>query len=192
MKKSWEGNKNGAYDRWKTKTARLDKKLSIAELSRLSDVSTGLISQIERDLVVPSVTSLWRLAKALDTNINYFFYEEPHEEQLIIRKGSHRTIVTHHDSSFYKLLHTNRDDRALDMMVITLKAGYTYDKKPLCHEGEECGYVLKGSLTVYLNGKDYVLHEGDSIYFNSTLPHKYINNGDEDCISIWAMTPKFF
>ena len=134
----------------KLKQLRLDKKLSIAELSRLSDVSTGLISQIERDLVVPSVTS------------------------------------------FYKLLHTNRDDRALDMMVITLKAGYTYDKKPLCHEGEECGYVLKGSLTVYLNGKDYVLHEGDSIYFNSTLPHKYINNGDEDCISIWAMTPKFF
>ena len=127
----------------KLKQLRLDKKLSIAELSRLSDVSTGLISQIERDLVVPSVTSLWRLAKALDTNINYFFYEEPHEEQLIIRKGSHRTIVTHHDSSFYKLLHTNRDDRALDMMVITLKAGYTYDKKPLCHEGEECGYVLK-------------------------------------------------
>mgnify|MGYP000249558242 CR=1 FL=1 len=57
----------------KLKQLRLDKKLSIAELSRLSDVSTGLISQIERDLVVPSVTSLWRLAKALDTNINYFF-----------------------------------------------------------------------------------------------------------------------
>ena len=55
----------------KLKQLRLDKKLSIAELSRLSDVSTGLISQIERDLVVPSVTSLWRLAKALDTNINY-------------------------------------------------------------------------------------------------------------------------
>lgn len=71
----------------KLKQLRLDKKLSIAELSRLSDVSTGLISQIERDLVVPSVTSLWRLAKVLDTNINYFFYEEPHEEQLIIPQG---------------------------------------------------------------------------------------------------------
>ena len=65
----------------KLKQLRTEKKLSIAELSRLSDVSTGLISQIERDLVVPSVTSLWRLAQALDTNINYFFHEEPQEDQ---------------------------------------------------------------------------------------------------------------
>lgn len=176
----------------KLKQRRAEKKLSIAELSRLSDVSTGLISQIERDLVVPSVTTLWRLAQALDTNINYFFHEEPAEDQFIIRKGEHQTIVTHHNSSYYKLLHTNRDDRALDMMVITLKSGHTYDKKALCHKGEECGYVLKGTLTVLLNGKDYILEEGDSIYFNSTLPHKYINNGEEDCVSIWAMTPKFF
>lgn len=176
----------------KLKQLRAEKKLSIAELSRLSDVSTGLISQIERDLVVPSVTSLWRLAQALDTNINYFFHEEPREEQMIIRKGEHRTIVMHNESSHYKLLHPNKDDRMLDMMVITLKSGYTYDKKSIGHEGEECGYVMKGQLTVHLNGKDYVLEEGDSIYFDSSLPHKYINNGKEDCISIWAMTPKFF
>ena len=132
----------------KLKQLRTEKKLSIAELSKLSDVSTGLISQIERDLVVPSVTSLWRLAQALDTNINYFFHEEPHEEQMIIRNGDHRTIVMHNDSSYYKLLHPNKDNRMLDMMVITLKSGYTYDKKPIGHDGEECGYVLKGTLTV--------------------------------------------
>ena len=49
----------------KLKQLRTEKKLSIAELSRLSDVSTGLISQIERDIVVPSVTSLWRLAEGV-------------------------------------------------------------------------------------------------------------------------------
>ena len=52
--------------------------------------------------------------------------------------------------------------------------------------------MLKGELVVLLGGKEYVLEEGDSIYFNSTVPHKYINRGDEDCISIWAMTPAFF
>ena len=52
---------------------RNQKKMSIAELAKRSEVSTGLISQIERDIVIPSVVSLWRLAQALDTNINYFF-----------------------------------------------------------------------------------------------------------------------
>lgn len=51
---------------------RKNKNISIAELSKLSDVSTGLISQIEREMVIPSVVSIWRLAQALDTNINYF------------------------------------------------------------------------------------------------------------------------
>lgn len=177
----------------KLKQLRTERKLSIAKLSSMSDVSTGLISQIERDLVVPSVTSLWRLSKALDVNIGYFFdEEEPPENQMIIRKGAHQTIVMHHNSSYYTLLHSNRPDRLLDMTIVTLKSGYTYDKKTLVHDGQECGYVLEGTLTVFLNGKDYVLNQGDSIYFDSTLPHKYINNGKEDCVSIWAMTPKFF
>ena len=177
----------------KLKQLRTEKKLSIAELSRLSDVSTGLISQIERDLVVPSVTSLWRLAKALDTNINYFFYEETTEDQIIVRKGSHRTIVTHNESSYYKMLHPTTANRMLDFTEITLRAGCSYESNPLVqHEGEECGYVLKGEMTIHLGSKQYVLQEGDSIYFDCKTPHKYVNNGKEDCVSVWAMTPKFF
>ena len=63
----------------------------IAELSKLSDVSTGLISQIEREMVIPSVVSIWRLAQALDTNINYFFDEDDVDDKVIIRKNDHRT-----------------------------------------------------------------------------------------------------
>ncbi|AMJ40183.1 MULTISPECIES: cupin domain-containing protein [Anaerotignum] len=174
------------------KELRNKKKLSIAELSKISEVSTGLISQIERDLVVPSVVSLWRLASALDTNINYFFEDKEKEDGILIRRGDHKIIVTHHNNSFYKLLSPTRAGHLLDMTEVRLEKGCTYEKETLCHEGEECGYVLKGTLTVHLNGNEYVLYEGDSIYFSSSLPHKYINNTDEECISIWAMTPPFF
>jgi len=57
----------------KVKQLRKLKGLSILQLSEISGVSTGLISQIERDLVVPTVVSIWRIAKALDTNIGFFF-----------------------------------------------------------------------------------------------------------------------
>ena len=176
----------------KLKELRTQKKMSIAELSKLSEVSTGLISQAERDIVIPSVPSLWRLAKALDTSINYFFQEESEGYQPVLRKEDQQTLVTHNESSYYRLLCPNLPDRLLDVTEVTLKSGCSYEKKALSHEGEECGYVISGTLTVYLDGKNYILHKGDSIYFNSLLPHKYLNNSDEDCISIWAMTPRFF
>ena len=52
-------------------------------------------------------------------------------------------------------------------------------------------YVLKGELVVLLGGKNMCSRKATAIYFNSTVPHKYINRGDEDCISIWAMTRHF-
>lgn len=175
------------------KILRKQKKLSIAELSKLSEVSTGLISQIERGLVVPSVVSLWRLAQALDASISHFFDEQVQKDSFITRKGGHRTIVTQNSSTFYEMLSPAKAGHLLDMTKITLTGGESYERKPLVsHEGEECGYVLKGTLTVLLEDNEYILEEGDSIYFDSTLKHKYINQTAEDCISIWAMTPQFF
>ncbi len=176
----------------KLRELRNKKHLSIAELSKMSEVSTGLISQIERGMVIPSVVSLWRLAQALETNINYFFEDSTQEEQVIIRKGSHKTIIAHANTSYYKMLSPSFPEHLLDLTEITLKSGCSYEHPPLSHEGEECGYVIKGELTVYLNGNEYVLQEGDSIYFNCSLPHKYINRSNADCVSIWAMTPSFF
>lgn len=171
---------------------RNNKKMSMAELAKRSDVSTSLISQIERDMVIPSVVTIWRLAKVLDTNINYFFDDEDNNDQVLIRNGNHKIVITHGNSCHYKLLSSGDADRMLDMVEITLKVGCAYEQNPLVHDGEECGYVLKGTLIVEVNGKQYTLNEGDSISFKSTIPHKYINNGTEDCVSIWSMTPSFF
>ncbi|MEG1918239.1 MAG: XRE family transcriptional regulator, partial [Oscillospiraceae bacterium] len=167
--------------------------LSIAELSAACGVSTGLISQIERGMVVPSVVSLYRIAQALDTNINYFFEDPKAREFGILRRGDHKMITLHHGTSQYELLSPDKMEHAIDLTRITLKGGEVYERnETVVHEGEECGYVLSGVMTVLLDGEEYVLNPGDSMYFYSTLPHKYLNNGQEDCVSIWAMTPKFF
>lgn len=165
---------------------------SISKLSELSGVSTGLISQIERDIVVPSVVSLWKLAKALDSSISYFFDDENSEEISIMRSGTHHLIITDKESTTYKLLSPNDPKRLLDLTEVTLQPGETYEYELLAHEGEECGYVLKGVLTVCIKGQNYEINQGDSIYFKCNQPHKYINYSDSECVSIWAMTPKFF
>ncbi len=176
----------------KVRTLRKLKGLSILQLSELSGVSTGLISQIERDLVVPTVISIWRIAKALDTNIGFFFEDAEKKPDVVMRAEQHKIIITNKGSSVYEMLSPDDSNHLIDFVKITLKGGQTYDKDRLFHEGEECGYVLQGTLTLYLNGHHYELNQGDSVYFDSSLPHKYMNLKKEDCVSIWAMTPLFF
>lgn len=176
----------------KVKQLRKLKGLSILQLSEVSGVSTGLISQIERDLVVPTVVSIWRIAKALDTNIGFFFENIEKKPNIVIKKGQHKLIITNNGNSTYQILSPYDTNHIIDFVKVTLKGGQTYEREELFHEGEECGYVLKGTLTLQLNGEYYEVEEGDSVYFESTIPHKYINLQKEECISIWAMTPLFF
>jgi len=185
----------------KLRELRKERKLSILKLSDISEVSTGLISQIERDKVVPSVVSMWKLAKALDVNIGSFFDESPAENNaaegdFVVRRGEHKVIIMDKGKMIYELL-TPEVEHTIDFMKIILKKGETLDRSMIknnlvTHEGEEGGYVLSGTLTVCIDGATYEINEGDSIYFSSRLPHKYLNYGDEDCVSIWAMTPLFF
>lgn len=176
----------------KIKELRKGKGWSILQLSEISKVSTGMISQVERNLVVPTVVSLWNIAQALDTNISYFFDDEKKSDRFIMRKNDHKIIIMNKGKGIYELLSPDDKDHMLDFVKITLKGGQAYDNEGLSHQGEECGYVLSGVLTVQLNGKDYELSEGDSIYFNSHVSHRYLNLGEEDCVSIWSMTPRFF
>lgn len=171
---------------------RKEKNISIARLSEESGVSTGLISQIERELVTPSVVNLWKIAKALDTNINYFFEEEENVQKTIIRAGEHKVIKAEEGRSIYELFSPADGSRQLDLIKVTLKAGEEYEKELLVHDGEECGMAIKGEVTVCIKDEEFVLHEGDSIYFKSEQPHKYVNRSDKECVSIWAMTPSFF
>ena len=82
--------------------------------------------------------------------------------------------------------------RALDMLLLTIAGGEEYSREKIGHEGEECVYVLSGELTFLIDEEELKLQPGDSIYFDSTHPHRYLNCGKEDCVSIWAITPRFF
>ena len=174
------------------KELRKSRKMSITDLAEKAEVSPGLISQIERDKVIPSVVNLYRIARVLDTDINYFFESSPGPEIQITRRGDHKNVITEQGKVTYELFTSSRLGHTLDLMRITLKGGEEYSREMITHEGEECGFVLKGNLTVLLDGKEYHLNEGDSIYYDSSIPHKYLNLGDEECISVWAMTPTFF
>lgn len=176
----------------KIKELRIKKKMSIQSLSDISGVSTGQISQIERGKVTPSVVCLWKIAEGLGVSMNYFFGDEK-KDCVVQHQGQRKKIIVNEGMNTYEILSPNGKDHLIDFVKITLKGHGTYNPmNGITHQGEEGGYVLSGSMIVHVNEEDFLLNEGDSIYFQSTLPHYYINTGDEDCVSIWAMTPLFF
>lgn len=175
----------------KLKALRKKNGHSLAKLSELSGVSTGLLSQIERGMVAPSVVTLSHIANALNVDIGYFFSAQT-AAYSVQRKGSQPIITTNNGLDKHIMLNGDWDNRPLDFLHLTLKGGEKYELDTISHRGEEFAYVLKGTLSFLIDGEQINLYAGDSISFSSTHPHLYFNDSEEDCESIWAITPKFF
>ncbi|HAQ41201.1 MAG TPA: XRE family transcriptional regulator [Clostridiales bacterium] len=171
----------------KIRKLRKLRNLSIAELSEMSGLSTGLISQIERDKVVPSVVAMLKIVNALGVTMGYFF-DDKKDAPALIRKNERRIFITNDTSRIYEFLTPNYDKK-IEFILIKLNDCTHNSEEAISHEGEECGYVIKGSMVVMIGEKRYILHEGDSIYFDSSMPHVYESYDENECISVWAMTP---
>lgn len=174
----------------KLRTIRKQRGLTMQQLAEKANVSMGQISQIERGKVIPTLVLFWKLCKVLDVSLNYFFEESQEEEDhIVIRKNKRKQI--HFANShvvYHSLLPQKRGQ--LDFLLVEIQPGEVHERElQVSHGGEECGIVQQGQLTVLLGDKRYVLEEGDSIYFQSDIPHRYINEGTEVSISIWAMSP---
>ena len=174
----------------KIRSLRLKQKISIEQLASMTGLSKGLISQIERDLTGPSVASLWKISKALNVTMNYFFDEYDDFNQ-VVRKNERKKLMMKDASRVYELLCPNLKNQ-IEMLWIEIEPGDSNLGDFISHDGEECGVVIKGSLRVLSGDKVYDLEEGDSIYLDSTTPHKYVNTGDVPSISVWAMVPPSF
>ncbi len=174
----------------KIRSLRQKQKISIEQLSVMTELSKGLISQIERDITGPSVASLWKISKALNVTMNYFFDEYDDFNQ-VVRKNERNKIMIRKASRVYELLSPDLK-KQIEMLWIEIEPNENNNDGLISHEGEECGVVIKGTLRVLSGDKVYDLNEGDSIYLDSTIPHKYLNVGTEQSVSVWSMVPPSF
>ena len=174
----------------KIRALRKEQKMSIEQLAKRVKLSSGLISQLERDLTIPSVGSLWKVAKALNVHINYFF-DEYEADNPIVRKNERKKIILPNSNITYELLSPTLNKK-MEFLMIKIEPGEENFAEQICHEGEECGYVVQGSIKIRWGSKEFILQAGDSIYFESSIPHRFINIGEITAISIWAMTPPSF
>ena len=85
----------------------------------------------------------------------------------------------------------NRDRDQIEFLYLHYPVGATAGQ-PYTHAGEECGLVLEGTFKGVFGDREVVLEAGDSVYYDSSIPHYWENAGDVDVRAIWAITPPSF
>jgi transcriptional regulator with XRE-family HTH domain len=163
--------------------------LSIQEVARRAKLSMGMISQVERALATPSLRTLRMLGIALDVPISYFF--EPHHggatSPYIVHKNDRR-LLRLTASGVVKEALTPTASGELELYELTLNPGGSSGTDFFQHTGEKAGYVLAGSLRLWLDHEAHILDAGDSFRFPSTVPHMFDNPTQTVARVIWVTT----
>ena len=174
----------------KLKSLRQEKLLTQNELADRCELSKGFISQLERDLTSPSLSTLEDILEVLGTNIKDFF-NESQQEKIVFSTEDFYEFQNEELGYDIKWIVPNAQKNRMEPILVTIEPEGRY-KLEVAHEGEEFGYVLSGAVTVHLGNKKFRAKKGESFYYKPSLDH-YIANACKTVSKIlWVATPPSF
>jgi DNA-binding XRE family transcriptional regulator len=170
--------------------------MSIREVAERVGVSTSLISQIERDKVNPSVSTLWALVTVLGLSMSELFSDEQTLRGPTAMPSSTSPVTLPGQRAVINLetgVHWERLTATSDCVVEFLTAEYPPgaascgEDSLMCHGGKEYGYVTSGRLGVQVGFDKYELGPGMAISFDASAPHRLWAIGDQPAVAIWVV-----
>jgi transcriptional regulator with XRE-family HTH domain len=175
----------------KIKTLRQRKGQALQQMAEKTNLSVPLLSQIESEVVAPPVATLLKIAKALNVNIGYFFQEEESGKRaVIVRKNERKQVFRriHEDPSrvgyYYESLAYPKADKHMEPFQVRFEVKKKEDLVFFNHKGEEFVFVLEGQLECNYEDETFLLEPGDSLYFDSSLPHAFRAVGKKSALAI--------
>ena len=174
----------------KIRDKRMELGMSLKELAERTELTPGFISQIERELAEPSITSLRKIANELGVAVFYFLMDEAHVNP-VVRKDERPPLKFNNSNITYELLSPDLN-RQMEMFLGRLEPGAATCDEPLSHPGEEVIHVLQGTMWILIGDNEYTVEHGDTIYYYSSSPHKIINTGTTELVFISTITPPRF
>jgi transcriptional regulator with XRE-family HTH domain len=184
----------GDYDiGGKIRTLRLKKKMGLVELGQHTGLSPALLSKVERGRLFPTLPTLLRIALVFGVGLEFFF-AGAREKPLIavVRKRDRVRLPERMAADDSAFVFESLDYPAMERRFNSYYAEFLpveADKRRLHeHAGAEFIYVLHGKLIVQIGADQHRLDPGDSVYFDSSVPHSYSRGSKTTCGAIVVTT----
>ena len=172
---------------------RKERNYSLREFAEKVGASASFISQVEMGKVKPSLSKLKEIADGLNTTVGLLIGESVRKDHSrIVRKGE-RKHTDHLGSGINVHLLSNVDPfKQMQPLLMELDRGASSGDNQYQHYGQEFVLILKGKMELSLGEEKTILNEGDSMYFNSHIPHSFRNIHTSKTVVIWVATPPSF
>ncbi len=192
-----QGQIQGKFDLGaKIKNIRLMRGISQKHLADLTGVTPSTISQVEKNLIYPSLPALFRIAESLAVEVGAFFRGHGLEENMLIypaegRSPTSLTNISANDAEAQLLLPLDVN-APIEAVMIRIQPGKKLSTHFFAHKGEELGYLLAGRLEMTIDQRSYEVNAGDTIYLNKNIPGQWYNRAETPAELLWIkmMAPR--
>lgn len=172
----------------KIKQLRVVKGLTLEELASRSELTKGFLSQLERNLTSPSISTLEDILEALGSSLSDFFKEEKDEQTVFQRKDF---FVDEREECTINWIVPNTQKNDMEPILIEIpNGGKSFSVNP--HSGEEFGYVIDGSAVLVIDEKRYSIKKGETFYMKGKDFHYIVNDKKTTAKIVWVSTPPLF
>lgn len=170
----------------KVRHLRQQANLSLQRLAERSGVSAAAIHKIEHNGMTPTITTLMKIAAALNRPVGYFVEESQETRAAVLtRTSDQRPIFTSKQGLHLGGITGPYGTFFIAGAVATIEPGADSGSDPMEHPGEELIHLLEGSVHFTIDHDCYELAPGDSLHFRTDRPHRWRNPGDKPAKAVW-------
>lgn len=163
--------------------------LTLKDVADKAGLSVGFISQIERDITTPSLSSLVSVSRVLGVEVGEFL-SQPRGDVPLTRHDKRDVYAIGGNTISYERISSAFPGNVLRSVIIHEPPGHRGE--PIAHDGEEMMFVLDGAITVEVEGERSILEAGDSLHFPSSRTHSTWNHTTRDATILWVGTMDVF
>jgi len=171
---------------------REERTMSREELAAAADIPLDVLEALEEENLYPSIAPLQKIARALNIRLGTFMDDQITTDPLVVRQSSREADLTmqkggdKNPTFRFHSLGKGKSDRNMEPFFIEMQPEPEEDRKLSSHQGEEFMVVVSGAIQVIYGKEEHILEKGDSIYYNSIVPH-YVGAAGNTPAEIYAV-----